>query len=71
MSRLWHTPIRITPTKTLAWFKTGTIDVLRNLPVYALQDPKQFTKSAPLSFPMKGGYAKGCIQDMSTPKEYL
>lgn len=70
MSRFWHTPIRITKTKTLAWFKTGTIDVRTKLPVYILCDPAT-RKSRALSFPMKGGYAKGCIQDMSTPAEFI
>lgn len=69
MSRFWHTPIRITPTKTLAWFKTGTICARSKLPVYALDDPAS-RKSAALSFPMKGGYAKGCVQDMSTPAAF-
>lgn len=68
MSRYWHTPIRITATKTLAWFKTGAIEFGK--PVYTLQDPQKSHKSAPLSFPMKGGSAKGCIQDMSTPPFY-
>ncbi len=69
MSRFWHTPIRVTKTKTLAWFKTGAIDVQSKLPVYVLCDPAT-RKGAALSFPIKGGYAKGCIQDMSTPKDF-
>lgn len=64
MSRYWYTPIRVTKARTLAWFKSGRVE--RGLPVYTLQDPAK-AKLAPLSFPMKGGHAKGCVQDMTTP----
>ena len=62
-----YTPIRITPTATLAWVRTAKKE--RGYPVFVLAIAKT-AKTIILKFPMMGK-DRGCVQVMSTPKEFL
>lgn len=57
-------PVRFVGGRLLAWVYTGERE--RGLPVYRLRAPRVGDRV--LHFPM-GGNSKGCVQDMTNPKD--